>query len=522
MITSTMGRMAEAEKLSIPQLQMAIKDGSLPAYIGIPLLQDKMKQTQQAKMAQAGTQPQQPPVAQQVMQQASQMGIDHLRSNLPTEGMAGGGIIAFEDGGHVPRYANRGLVKLSREQYDSLTPDMQQVYVNQYGAPPPSTVPAGNQLNPIGLNTAPPSPAVLAAMQGTPLQPQAQQAPGVTALPAVNAATGAPVANATSPYLNPSQAQGIQTALNTNAAADATATGTPKAGLTSLITKPTDITADKLSDLGADYQAILAANPGMSAEEAMARRETMLGTDTGRDEIRQKLKDMEAKTSKDEEKAPWMALMKAGLATMAGTSPYALSNIGKGGMEGVADYAAAQDRVEKAREKQLDINQRIAQADRAEKVAAVDYGLNSEERDKARAEKIRLEALATKTHVLGVNATNDLNAAEHNQSAGLEYSKALSTEEHQRQQIQVAREANQVALENKLYGLDLKTKQLYRDLDTKADAEMSNLLKLPKNQDLSTAEYNQLRDDTYAKLLKANGLPPLSDAPGMEYLGIKK
>ena len=497
MITSTMGRMAEAEKLSIPQLQMAIKDGSLPAYIGIPLLQDKMKQTQQAKMAQAGTQPQQPPVAQQVMQQASQMGIDHLRSNLPTEGMAGGGIIAFEDGGQVIHAVN-GLPESMFGDSGDLLSRINDLEASAKIAP-----------KPVVDNTMIPYDQAIARLK----------------------AVQNPAGNNTSPYLNPSQAQGVQTALNTNAAADATAAdaiaktkpqGTPKAGLTSLITKPTDITADKLSDLGADYQAILAANPGMSAEEAMARRERMLGTDTGRDEIRQKLKDMEAKTSKDEEKAPWMALMKAGLATMAGTSPYALSNIGKGGMEGVADYAAAQDRVEKAREKQLDINQRIAQADRAEKVAAVDYGLNSEERDKARAEKNRLDALATKAHVQGVNATNDLTAAAHNQSAGLEYGKALSTEEHQRQQIQVAERANQVALENKLYGFDLKTKQLYRDLDTKADAVMSNLIKLPENQDMTSAQYAQLRDATYAKLLKANGLPPLSDAPGMEYLGTKK
>lgn len=507
MITSTMGRMAEAEKLSIPQLQMAIKDGSLPAYIGIPLLQDKMKQTQQAKMAQAGQQPQQPPVAAQVMQQASQMGIDHLRSNLPAEGMAGGGIIAFDEGGDVPRYANRGLVQLTADQYNMLTPDMQQQYVNQYGAPPVQAPrPA---VNPIGVS--PPNAAVTSALYGTPLRPQVPTA--ITALPAATQPTPASSApdNIT-----------IPDSVLADAIGKTKPQVTPKAGLTSLIERPKDITATKLSDLGEEYQKMLDAEKGMTAEQAMARREAMLGTDTGREEIRQKLKDMESKTSKDEEKAPWMALMKAGLATMAGTSPYALSNIGKGGMEGVADYAAAQDRVEKAREKQLDINQRIAQADRAEKVAAVDYGLNSEERDKARAEKIRLDALATKAHVQTTNATNELTAAAHNQQAGLEYGKALSTEEHQRKQIEVAQEANRVALENKLTGFDLKTKQLYRDLDTKADAVMANLIKLPENQDMTSAQYATLRDATYAKLLKANGLPPLSDAPGMEYLGTKK
>jgi len=237
--------------------------------------------------------------------------------------------------------------------------------------------------------------------------------------------------NTTSPYLNPAQAQGIQTALNTIAAPTtptAPVTAAPRAGLTSLIERPKDITATPLSDLGSEYDAMLAANPGMSAEDAMARREKMLGTDTGREEVRQKLKDMEEKTSKDEEKAPWMALMKAGLATMAGTSPYALSNIGKGGIEGMADYAAAQDRVEKARDKQLAVNQQLAAQDRAEKQAAVDYGLHSEEHDKERAEKIRLDALATKAHVQTTNATNDLAAQEHNVNAQLEYGKAKEQE----------------------------------------------------------------------------------------------
>ena len=95
MIGSLMSRMADAEKLSIPQLQKSIQDGIIPAYVGVPLLQDKLKQQ---KAAAAPQQPAQPPIAQQVMAEASQHGIDAAPSNLPTE-MAGGGIVAFDDGG---------------------------------------------------------------------------------------------------------------------------------------------------------------------------------------------------------------------------------------------------------------------------------------------------------------------------------------------------------------------------------------------------------------------------------------
>jgi hypothetical protein len=99
MINSLMSRMADAEKLSIPQLQKSIQNGVIPAYVGVPLLQDKLKE---ARAKAAPQQPAQPPIAQQVLAEAAQHGIDSAPSNLPTQ-MAGGGIVAFsgEDGSLV-------------------------------------------------------------------------------------------------------------------------------------------------------------------------------------------------------------------------------------------------------------------------------------------------------------------------------------------------------------------------------------------------------------------------------------
>jgi len=95
MIGSLMSRMADAEKLSISQLQKSIQDGIIPAYVGVPLLKDKIARDKAKATPQ---QPAQPPIAQQVMAEALQHGIDSAPSNLPTE-MAGGGIVAFDDGG---------------------------------------------------------------------------------------------------------------------------------------------------------------------------------------------------------------------------------------------------------------------------------------------------------------------------------------------------------------------------------------------------------------------------------------
>jgi hypothetical protein len=100
-IGSLMSRMGTAEKLSIPQIQQAIKNGTLPAYVGIPMLQEKMKQQQAAQTAQQQAQQPQPTIAEQVMAQAAQpQGIPQLESNLPAQGMAGGGIVAFARGGY--------------------------------------------------------------------------------------------------------------------------------------------------------------------------------------------------------------------------------------------------------------------------------------------------------------------------------------------------------------------------------------------------------------------------------------
>jgi len=120
MINSLMSRMNAADNLSVQQLHQAVADGTLPAYVGVPMIQDKMKQQQQAMAMQ---QPQQqPPIADQIMQasaprrmprrapipqeqqvaseveQAPEQGIEAAPSNLPTQ-MAQGGILSFADGG---------------------------------------------------------------------------------------------------------------------------------------------------------------------------------------------------------------------------------------------------------------------------------------------------------------------------------------------------------------------------------------------------------------------------------------
>jgi hypothetical protein len=100
--------LANPAKYSIEQLTQGVQNGVIPAYVGIPLIQEKIKEQKEAQVMSMGQQ-QQRPVAEQIMQEAQSAGVPALSSNLPQE-YAGGGIIAFDEGGPVKHYRDRGLV----------------------------------------------------------------------------------------------------------------------------------------------------------------------------------------------------------------------------------------------------------------------------------------------------------------------------------------------------------------------------------------------------------------------------
>ena len=89
--------MADAQKLTITQLQQALRNGTIDLQVGQIVLASKIKQAKDAKAAMAAQMPKQPPVAQQNM--AYGQGVDTLPTNLPVQGMAQGGIISFTQGG---------------------------------------------------------------------------------------------------------------------------------------------------------------------------------------------------------------------------------------------------------------------------------------------------------------------------------------------------------------------------------------------------------------------------------------
>ena len=143
----------------------------------------------------------------------------------------------------------------------------------------------------------------------------------------------------------------------------------------------------------ADAQFDKLIRPERSAEEHANELNLMIGENTGITALKDKLAGMEERDKTTAEDAPWMALMRAGLGMAAGTSPFALSNIASGGIEGLKDYAAIKDKLSAAEEKRFEIQSRIAESERNEQVMAAKHGIDSAQADKAAAETQRLKQI---------------------------------------------------------------------------------------------------------------------------------
>ena len=166
-----------------------------------------------------------------------------------------------------------------------------------------------------------------------------------------------------------------------------------------------------LADRSADYD-VLMRDEASAAENAMAKYKQIMGDDPMRPQLEEKLKKMEERSAKQEEQAPYMALIRAGFGMASGKSPYALQNIAEGATMGFEDYNKAKDKLETSREKQFDIQSRLAQAKRAEDIAATTHGLKSEEFIKAQNQANKLAKLGYQTNLEAANQKNKIDAYE--------------------------------------------------------------------------------------------------------------
>jgi hypothetical protein len=130
-----------------------------------------------------------------------------------------------------------------------------------------------------------------------------------------------------------------------------------------------------------------------SDEDYLRRRMALfkeaMGPNEDRTKLQEKIDKMEKRAARQEELAPYMALTEAGFKTMAGTSPFALTNLGAGAQAGLQSYSAAQDKMAALEEKRYTLMNEAAKADRAEKQAIAKFGFDSEEAKMNRDQKER-------------------------------------------------------------------------------------------------------------------------------------
>jgi len=420
--------MAEPGKYSLQQLQQAVQSGSLPAYIGIPLIQEKIKQQKEMQGMQQEQAPQGPSIAEQVMQEAQ--GVEGLPTNLPQQ-YAGGGIVAFEEGGEVEHYQNAGLVRPTSE-----TPEERRI--REFLATPEGRA-AQARADRAGLLALPA--AAGDVLIGGPYNAVAAVTTGLAnalGVPRIGRALGIYDPNVTSvevprigsgtktPFFDKLRAYTAGTQGQTNndlGPVPGTSDGTPVLGgiadaRTGYVTQagtraPTPAIADGIGSLrpgtgtglkptagpstgtgtgrptftaptGASFEqdarthfsdyATQARNMDVQADAAKAAARSKV-TGQAFEEYRKSLEDEAKEAGADKEQAKYMSIFKAGLAMMAGTSQHALENIGKGAMVGTEDYQAAVKDLKKAERERRKEFAHIEQARRAEAIGDRDTAI---------------------------------------------------------------------------------------------------------------------------------------------------
>jgi len=138
-------------------------------------------------------------------------------------------------------------------------------------------------------------------------------------------------------------------------------------------------------------EAFKEVDPKAYGEERMKAYKEFIGEDTVSPKLEKRLADLEAGLTEQKDIAPYMALTEAGLAIAAGESPNAITNIASGATRGIKSYTDELKDIRAREEKMFDIDTEIQKAKRAEQVAAGTKGFDSMEAAEARNRTAELE-----------------------------------------------------------------------------------------------------------------------------------
>lgn len=249
----------------------------------------------------------------------------------------------------------------------------------------------------------------------------------------------------------------------------------------------------------------------VTAQQKMSEWDQLVGANSGLAGLKERLAGMETKAAKEAETAPWMALAKAGFSMAGGKSRNAISNIAEGAQAGLVDYVAAKDKLAAAEEKRFGIQSQLAQAERAEKIAAAKYGVDSAEHIKAQNRATDLAAIGAKSSIDVTNKSNRLKAEEANAKNALDAQQNAITAQHYADWKSVQQDANAKSVAT----MDKAEKQQQTALLSASlrdiDAQLKDpTLMLDKNR---MAQLQKERAAVNARLYELTGVKPVVSAP---------
>lgn len=408
------------DKLSPSQIEEGLKAGRYPPILALTSLDLKNKMRKQFEQQQImQQQPPQSTIAEQVMQEAQMAqaapGVEGLPSNLPQE-YAGGGIVAFDEGGEVERYSPGG----------STNPPLSALFQSILGIPPTEEqyeedrikkererIEDALRLERLREEQKPK--AGIDAFVGALSSPTANMSAAEMAIPGMGGYEP-PVATPRK-TISDTEAQQIVARMQE--------LGMPvgrftyediKAGRIQMPTVPSvgETAAPAAAPTGkrpaagpgaggpgaapAGFGGLFPKKPVLGSEETEAEkrfdaaqkqeaarrttyeeeRKKVEGSVPGRafDLLDKQLQEEALQAGATKEQAKYMALIEAGLAMMSGTSQNALENIGKGALVGVNSYKSALKDIEKAQKEHRRALASIDQARRAEALGDRDRQLS--------------------------------------------------------------------------------------------------------------------------------------------------
>lgn len=394
---------ANPGRYSLQQLIQMGQNGTVPMYVIGPLVDERAKEEKQMQMAMSLQEPpveEMPSVIEQIMQEAQ--GVAQLPSNLPQE-YAGGGVVALAGGGDPedgPTMDVEG--ELQRMKYLEM--------LKRAGA---------RGLDILSI----PGRAVVSGIEAVAGIPRAAGVPIPSLVPKELAGSAFPF----SEYLNKQEAEAVKAATESGAGPTLFQTGADKdiaenlrqtladvrggpgvgaggqgageagigaGGIGNIVRQLSEaqkalIPAGLQSNLEfakskeAEYRAQQEKLDAERKAEAAAIRGELKGK--AYEGLETSLRKEAEQAGMDREQAKAMAIFKAGLAMMSGTSRSALENIGKGAMVGAEDWQKANSELKKAEKERQLMFAHIEQARRAEQRGDIDKRI--EELDKANTRK---------------------------------------------------------------------------------------------------------------------------------------